>query len=66
MYGGEEEAWASCDVTRAHVVATDLKTTPFDGSPQLLLDTQAGTLTIGDVSRRPRSMYVQIEVSEPR
>jgi len=47
-------------------VATDLETTPFDGSPQLLLDTRAGTLTIGDVSSRPRSSWVEIEVSEPR
>jgi hypothetical protein len=65
IYGGENEAWASCDVSRAQIVATDFETTPFDGSPQLLLDTQAGTLAIGDVSRRPRSMYVQIEVGEP-
>ncbi len=66
IYGGAEEAWASCEVTRSDIVARDFETTPFDGSPQLLLDTGAGTLTVGDVSRRPRSMFVVIEVSEPR
>jgi hypothetical protein len=66
IYGGAEEAWASCRVTPAHIVATDLETTPFDGSPQLVLDTEAGILTIGDVSSRPRSSWVEIEVSEPQ
>ncbi|MBW2461587.1 MAG: sel1 repeat family protein [Deltaproteobacteria bacterium] len=63
LYGGADEEWATCRVTRTSVVATDFETSPFDGSPQLTLDTEVGTLTVGDVSAHPASSWVEIAVS---
>lgn len=63
IYGGADEAWASCEVTGDSVVAADYETSPFDESPRLLLDTRAGTLSVGDVSARPVSSWVEVTLT---
>ncbi len=57
VYGSHEDAWARCSLEGTDVVARDLETTPFDGSPQLVFDSTAHRLAIGDVGPRPRSTY---------
>jgi TPR repeat protein len=61
---GEAGGWSSCELERAHVRADDLRTSPFDGTPQLLLDTEAGTLALADVGPRPRPLVVEMSVEE--
>lgn len=55
---GSEGAWAPCDVRGRHVTIRDFRTSPWDGTPQLFVDTRHHLVRLSDVSGRPRAMSV--------